>query len=143
MTSKYTRIVKSLGRLQGYLDNNYPGCLIMPCSTDKTPKYAHKDGQWTQEKAIKSLKECLDHGALILLTKDLIVIDVDDEEWVREIETMFPEMCETIQCKTRKGKHYYFSRTDGCDVIDLHDSVRKMKTHDDNGNKNDSNNIDQ
>ena len=126
-----TRIVKSLDRLQGYLDRKFPGCLIMPCSMDKTPKYAHKDGQWTQEKAKRSLKECLDHGALILLTKDLIVIDIDEEEWVGKLETMFPEMCETIQCKTRKGKHYYFSRTPDCE---LYDSVRKMKTSDDTGN---------
>lgn len=133
VTTNKRRDIKSLSDLQTYLDGQFPGCLIMPCSAEKTPKYPHKDGQWTNKQARASIKECFEHGALILLTKDLIVIDIDEDEWVTQMEEQFPQLKETIVCKTRKGKHYYFQRTPKCDDIKLHDSIRKMKHQDEQG----------
>jgi phage/plasmid-associated DNA primase len=119
--------LKSLHELQGYLDTNFPGCLIMPCRADKTPKYAHKDGQWTLEKCKGSMKECFEHGALILLNKNIIVVDIDEETWVSRMEEEFPMIKDTMICNTRKGKHYYFKRTEECDVANIYDSIRKMR----------------
>lgn len=62
-----TRDPANLQNLHVYIDTNFPGCLIMPCGSDKVPKYQHKDGKWTKEKAKKALEECYESGALLLL----------------------------------------------------------------------------
>jgi len=127
-------VTTKLHLLQDYLDSSFPGCLLMPCSSNKIPKYAHKDGQWTSASARAAIPECNDVGALLLLNKDLIVIDVDEEEWVDKVEILFPMLLDTVSCKTKKGKHYYVKWTPECDDVGITDSIRKMKAIDDNGN---------
>ncbi|NBO72566.1 hypothetical protein EBV26_19140, partial [bacterium] len=106
--------------LQDYLTNNFPGCLIAPIISkeDKRPLIRHKHGQWSEEKAIQCIKKggC-SQGAVILLRKNLIVIDVDHQAWVEYLEDLCPLMKNTVICKTKKGKHYYFRRTDDSDFI--------------------------
>jgi hypothetical protein len=79
-------VTTKLHALQDYLDVTFPGCLLMPCSSEKIPKYAHKDGKWTSVSARAAIPECNEVGALLLLTKDLIVIDIDEDEWVEKVE---------------------------------------------------------
>lgn len=106
--------------LQDYLTNNFPGCLIAPIISkeDKRPLVRHKHGEWSEEKAIRCIKKggC-SRGAVILLRKNLIVIDVDHQAWVEYLEELCPLMKNTVICKTKKGKHYYFRRTDDADII--------------------------
>lgn len=127
-------VTTKLHALQDYMDDNFPGCLIMPCRSDKTPKYCHKGGKWTSASARAAIQECNEVGALLLLTKDLIVIDVDEEEWVEKVEKEFPMLLDTVSCRTKKGKHYYVKWTPECSEVDLFDSIRKMKTADSEGN---------
>lgn len=114
--------------LQEYLTNNFPGSYIMPIKSpkDKSPRYSHKNNQWSEEKANKSINnnQC-NIGALILLGHDLIVIDIDDYEWVGKIEEEFPLFKNTVICGTKKGKHYYFRRTNESNFI--YDGARQMK----------------
>lgn len=113
--------------LQEYLTNNFPGSYVMPIKSakDKSPKYFHKNNVWSHDQAMQSIKkrEC-ENGALIILSKDLIVIDVDDYEWVENLEEMFPSFKNTVICRTKKGKHYYFRRTNDASIIS--DGARKM-----------------
>lgn len=121
-----------LRKQQEYLSNTFPRALIMPTAVNglKNPRYKHKDGQWTVEKAYAHLDECFESGALILLSEDLIVVDIDDSTWVDKIESMFPMFIDTVTCNTKKGKHYYFRRVE--DVKDfMFDGARGLK--DDNG----------
>jgi len=83
----------------------------------KIPKYPHKNGAWDKNKAENALHECSEEGAVILLDEAIIVVDVDEEEWVHTIEADFPEFQRTVQTQTKKGKHYYFTRTDRCHNI--------------------------
>lgn len=120
----------SVKEIHMYLKHNFPGCDIMPTRSGpdpkqngKIPKYAHKNGAWDTDKAEKALPEC-DEGAVILLDDSLIVVDVDEVEWVDKIERDFPEFQQTIQTQTKKGKHYYFTRTDRC--TNIYDGARLL-----------------
>jgi len=46
---------EELQDLQDYLTNNFPNSFIMPIRSqkDKSPKYPHKNNQWSEEKAKK------------------------------------------------------------------------------------------
>ena len=102
----------SLKKLQRYLDEHYTGCYVMP-SNKKGSKYPHRNGKWSSEKSYAHMNECVE-GAVILLNEKLIVVDIDDPAWVSKIESDFPEFLETVQTETKKGKHYYFKRTEEC-----------------------------
>jgi len=117
---------KDLLDMQDYLTNNFPGSLIMP-SANKTPAYKHKNGQWSVERFREKVDECA-RGALILLSSDMIVIDIDDYAWVEEVESRFPQFKDTVICRTKKGKHYYFRRTSDSNF--MYDVARNLKTAD-------------
>lgn len=100
----------SILKLQEHLEHLFSNVDIMPSNKGKTPKYGHKDGGWTHEKARAHLSEC-ESGALILLSKELLVVDVDDHDMCLELEALMPELSRTVQTQTQKGKHYYFRQT--------------------------------
>jgi hypothetical protein len=79
-------------KLAEYLNENFPGCLIMPASEGgKLPLMPHKNDAYTFETFLnKGIKEC-DKGVLILLTEDLIVVDVDDHDTCEQLEEMVKE----------------------------------------------------
>jgi phage/plasmid-associated DNA primase len=113
--------------LQYYLDNTFPGSVLIPSRTGgKIPKYKHKNGQYTAERFLDTgYKEC-DQGALIILSTDLIVIDIDDATFCQRFEAEFPELAETVCCKTNKGFHFYFTRTQKCTDAGMSDGARQM-----------------
>lgn len=112
----YSNDILFLCKLQKYLEKHYSGCDIIPLRVEdkrKSPKYSHKNGVWTSEKARAHTLECEDRAG-ILLNEKLIVIDIDSHEYALMIECMIPVFKETVQVMTSKGKHYYFNRTDAC-----------------------------
>jgi phage/plasmid-associated DNA primase len=126
MSSKINEIKKYLLNLCEYLNNNYPGTSLMPSREGgKIPLYAHKDEQYNM-KIFKSkgINEC-NHGALILLTEELIVVDIDDREMCDTFEDLIPEFKDTVICETNKGRHYYFRRTMNSKCIK--DGARQME----------------
>ena len=66
------------------------------------------------------------HGVLILITKDIIIIDIDDESIALEFEKLFPEFTKTVCTQTSKGFHYYFKRTEKCNDANMFDGARRM-----------------
>lgn len=117
-----------LYKLGKYLDENFHGCLIMPTREGgKIPLMPHKNDVYTYETfKEKGIQEC-DKGALILLTEDLIVVDVDDRGVCAQLEEMIPEFQNTVICETSKGKHYYFRSTDEWMQANIKDGARQMK----------------
>jgi hypothetical protein len=100
-----------IDNLQKYLQDKFQGCDIIPLRKNtKQVKYTHKNGTWNSQKATAHIKECHEGGAAILLNEKLIVVDVDDVEWIQKIESLCPEFKHTVQTQTIKGKHYYFNR---------------------------------
>lgn len=114
-----TTLPDQLRALQSRLAADFPGVMLMPaCNDGKHPMHKHSKGQYSaQEFSIRGAHEC-DQGCLIILPHALIVVDVDDEHTSAEMEARFPEFTQTVTCKTRKGHHYYFSRTPTCHLMD-------------------------
>ena len=102
----------SLLELPAYLDCGFPGSSLMPTTpTGKVPLHPHKNGQYTSEDfKTTGYKECR-IGCMIILTGDLIVVDVDDYSYCDTFENSEPTFAQTVCCKTSKGKHYYFHST--------------------------------
>lgn len=121
----------NLLNLADYLNNNFPGCLIMPARDGgKLPLMPHKNDSYTFDTfKNKGINAC-DKGALILLSEELIVVDVDDHGTCEQLEDMIPEFKETVICGTSKGKHYYFKATDAWYSANIKDGARQMKYND-------------
>jgi phage/plasmid-associated DNA primase len=100
----------------------------MPTRSDgKIPLYKHKNGAYTSEMfKNKGYNEC-DNGCLMILTKDIIVIDIDDKDYVKIFEEKFPECHSTPTTKTAKGFHYYFRASLESDQAGIKDGARQLK----------------
>jgi putative DNA primase/helicase len=99
----------------------------MPSREDgKTPLLPHKNNAYTPD--MFKPYQC-DKGAIILLGKSLIVVDVDNLEWCGRLEALFPNSFpQTVICKGKKGKHYYFCRTPNAShIMDSPGKLREMK----------------
>lgn len=70
------------------------------------------------------------HGCLILLPKEIIVVDIDDHDAVMDWERRVPEFTNTVACSTKKGKHSYFRRTAQCDEVGILDGARQLTAAD-------------
>jgi hypothetical protein len=130
--------------LTTYLKQWYPHCVLIPTennnknsksSTSKHPAYSHKDKDsntlWNiwDKNLSKNGVNAFKKGLLILLKQDLIVIDIDDNDYVKTFEKLFPYVKNidslAIQ-KTSKGKHYFFQRSPKCDELKIFDGARKL-----------------
>ena len=61
--------------------------------------------------------QCQD-GCGIVMPLCLIAVDVDDKALADEMVARFPAFGLTVACKTKKGMHFYFTRTAGCTLMD-------------------------
>lgn len=121
---------RELVRLQFFLDKQFPDCVVMP-SINKRPLLPHKETPYTSEMFRSTGYELCDQGAIILLGKSLIVVDVDCRELCNSLEKEYPDVFpRTVICQGEKGRHYYFIRTPEAESIT--DSNRKLK--DERGN---------
>ena len=123
-----TKPLNSLKKLQEELDARFPGIILMPSREGgKIPKYAHKGGQYTSEIfKTKGYKECTE-GCLMILTEDIIVIDIDDHDLCNHMEGEIEVLTKTVCCETAKGRHYYFLSTEYSKKHGMKDGARQMK----------------
>lgn len=124
--------MNSLLRLQDILDKTYQGSFLIPTrECGKIPLHRHKNDQYNSKKfKDQGYKECT-YGCMIVLTEEIIVVDVDDEETCEIMESKIQELKCTVCCKTKKGKHYYFRSTEYSKSCNIRDGARQMKQ--DNG----------
>lgn len=112
--------------IKNYLESHYPECDICPCDEidPKRPKYKHKNNSfvWKNE----YFAECDTNGAVILLSDELVVVDLDDTELALELEETIPLFKDTVQVITSKGKHYYFNNTNECKSVGIRCSARLL-----------------
>lgn len=115
--------IEYLTALHTYLQQHHPGMLIMPTREGgKAPLLKHKNGMYTAEIFERKGKFKCDHGAMLILAHDIIVVDVDDVALARSYCNMFPEFNQTVTTMTRHGFHFYFKRT----VDWINDGSRQM-----------------
>jgi hypothetical protein len=119
--------MEKLKNLQHYLTEKFPGCLIMPTKEGgKQPLWCHKNNQYKLIDVFsKGIPNC-NYGCLILLSKNLIVIDIDDKKLSKKFQEDFPEFKDTVITKTKKGYHFYFERTQKCQDYKIYDGARKL-----------------
>ena len=117
-----------LRELQKYLTETFRGSVLIPSRAGgKIPRYAHKEGQYSAQRFLsEGYSQCRD-GCLIILSDDLIVIDVDDLEVMVRLEEEIGELKETVCCETAKGRHYYFRATARSREAHLKDGARQMR----------------
>lgn len=121
--------------LERFLIKEYPECVLMPSKANddkytdpaqaKQPLMPHKDvptrALW--DNWARNRHRC-DKGLLIILRAGLLVIDVDDKEYAKKLETEFPMILNTAIQDTRTGRHYFFQRTEACDQLCIYDGAR-------------------
>lgn len=68
--------------LQRYLTREFPGCTLIPSQVGgKIPDGSHKNGQHTADDFLNARYKKCKNGCLIILSADLIVLDVDFCIW--------------------------------------------------------------
>lgn len=113
----------ALRGLQTYLTTHHAGAFLIPTRDGgKIPMYKHKEmdgvAQYDATKFMTTgAHQCMD-GCAIVMPLGLIVIDVDDKLLAAEIVTRFPAFGQTVTCETKKGAHFYFTRTVDCMLMD-------------------------
>ena len=115
----------ALRHMQTHLTAAHPGATLMPTREGgKIPLYPHKPKAGVpQYDAAKFLatgaSQCTPpNGCCMILPLDLIAVDVDDPATAADMVARFPEFDRTVTCATRKGFHYYFTRTPACTFMD-------------------------
>ncbi len=93
-------------------------------ATTKQPKYKHKGGVWSWASFTHHLERQTDAFELGILLQTLIVLDFDDAQEAQRWETRYPILHTCPLAKTKKGCHYYLSRTPLCDDLELYDKAR-------------------
>ena len=135
-------LVEYAKNITTFLKNKFPDCPIIPTKNNysnetssnkgKNPAYPHKNKDskmlWDMwdDKLRKDGVMAMKKGLLIILRKDLIVIDIDDIDCVSFIESRFPIVKETATQRTSKGKHFFFRRSERCDELKIYDAARKL-----------------
>ena len=121
MTTSQQRNLRSC--LDRFLRKHYPNDLLMPVRPGtKHPEFAHKDGQWTWERLDQFLLVQPDRDVCVVL-RELCVVDVDDEKLAVALEARFPVLETAPMEKTRRGRHYWFLRSDAADTLGYYDGA--------------------
>jgi phage/plasmid-associated DNA primase len=102
--------------------NNYP----IPCTKFRSPIYKHKDFQYDWDFIEdRDNNVTFENGSNVgLIVNDLLVIDIDDKEYIDFFEEKFPYMKQVVSETTTKGKHYYFKRTKQCDDLEIYTLIK-------------------
>jgi hypothetical protein len=93
-------------------------------ATTKQPKYKHKGGVWSWDSFTHHLQRQTDAFELGILLQSMIVLDFDDAQEAQRWEAQYAILHACPLAKTRKGFHYYLSRTPLCDDLELYDKAR-------------------
>jgi hypothetical protein len=125
----YTRNVE---KLINTFYTKYNANYIIPCGKNKSPITAHKDGSYDWSKIYNEDDHIVftKDGYVGIILKDLMVIDIDDKSLVTNWENMFPILKTVVSAETKKGKHYYFKRTELADAYKIYDKARCLMIND-------------
>jgi len=117
---------RAIGKLASFLKKNHPENVLMYVKPDKKePVTTHKNSTWSWSKVEKYL--AYPENEIAILLQDLIVIDIDCQELMKEYEERFPILKECPFETTSKGGHYYFKRTAECDELKLYDKAQCLR----------------
>ncbi|KAG5187440.1 hypothetical protein JKP88DRAFT_243950 [Tribonema minus] len=104
--------------LRDWLVATYPDDLLMPVPKgEKCPKFPHANGRWSWHMYNKFAASHRENDFdIAILLRTLCVVDVDTKELVEDLEQRFPVLKTSPSEDTKKGRHYFFSRSELCDA---------------------------
>jgi hypothetical protein len=105
--------------LADWLLSTYPDDLLMPVREgSKAPMFRHTDGAWSWSRYDRFVaSHNIYRYNVAILLRTICVVDVDSHELVRDLEQRYPSLTECPSEITKKGKHYFFSRSALCDSM--------------------------
>ena len=122
-----------VNQLQKFLCSAFSTDVLMPViEGTKRPMFKHKENAWTWklfDSFLKNKEENWFHKNpnVCVILHDLCVIDVDTEEKAKELEAKFPILL-TVPCeKTKRGIHYWFTRSATADVFGYYDGAAQIE----------------
>ncbi|GAX83314.1 hypothetical protein CEUSTIGMA_g10740.t1 [Chlamydomonas eustigma] len=112
--------------LVSFLREHAPNDLLMPVRrSTKIPMFAHSRDQWSWDRLDSFSDNSEEYDAGVIL-HDLCVIDVDTQELCAELESMFPELLEVPTEETRRGRHYWFRRSQRANSRGFYDGAGQI-----------------
>lgn len=122
----YTQKIADLGDI---LKKKYPKNFPIPCTHKKNPLFSHKDGKYNWDYIEDPNNNVIfqEKGYVGIVLHDLIVIDIDDKQYISMLETKFNFMKDVVSEQTENGKHYYFKRTPLCDELNIFTAVKPLE----------------
>ena len=127
--------------LEAWLREHLPENVLMPLfHGTKKPMACHKAtpasggvSPWTWDawdsKRAALVARCKTWD-LAILSRTLFVIDADSQEAASYLQETYPYLDGCCSATTRKGMHFYFTRTSQCDALNIFDRVKAMKAPD-------------
>ena len=112
-------------RLSVWLRKWYPRDVLMPLEKEsKRPAFSHKNENWSWYRYLTKRKND-DVGILLV---DICVIDVDCRSVAKALEDRFAVL-KKVPCEdTKKGCHYFFSRSEKADVEGYYDGIKQKNS---------------
>ena len=117
--------LRKFSKSEDFLRRWCPRDLLMPVKKEtKHPMMPHSGGRWSWRKLDEwrqvNSSAAESYDACVLMS-DLCVIDVDDEEMAVRLESKFPILHSVPMEKTRRGRHYWFRRSEEADLFGYYD----------------------
>lgn len=117
--------------IDDFIASNYPKDLVMPLRAgEKHPLYCHRDGTWSRRKFREFMTKCTDDMEdkfdFAVLMHDLVVVDVDDVMLAESLECRFPALVSAPAEQTRRGRHYWFKRSNICEEEGFYDGAGQV-----------------
>ena len=101
--------------LDALLEKIAPNDVLMPVHKGrKYPMFPHKGGRWSRRKFHEFFmdRRGTSSSDICILLQDLCIIDVDSNDLADELEAHYPLLKTVPTEQTRRGRHYWFRRSE-------------------------------
>ena len=114
---------ESLDALAHWLRGCVHGDVLVPIGAEtKAPIVRHRDGSWTWADYDLFRATTPEHMSYGIAAQTLAVVDIDCEAAIAPLCERFPVLNSAIRENTRKGAHFFFSRSPLCETDGYFDS---------------------
>ena len=115
---------RQIDALASWLRDHVHGDVLVPVDpATKAPLVRHRDGAWSWARFEEFRASYPEHIAYGIAAQTLCVIDVDREAAIAPLLERFPCLArDAVRATTRKGAHFFFTRSPLCDRDGFYDA---------------------
>lgn len=117
--------LRQIDALYRFLITERPADMLMPV-IDKRPAFPHKNGQWSWDQYMKFRNDNTTHTEYAMLLQSVCVVDFDTMDIIPAWERIYPELTTAPMETTKKGAHFFFSRSPLADSVGYYDGARQI-----------------